>query len=590
MVRGIYKSCFWMIVLCVSLFCSGDPAGAQKAVSLEVYPKEASLSDTIKMVIKIQGKNNVPQPVIYGLEPFDVTEGGTSSRFQVINGQITKEVDYIYYITPRKKGSFSIGPAEVEIGGKRYKSQTVYLEIRESPSESGEKKDSLFLSAHLSDDRGYIGQEFIYKLKFYRTKDVSDISLILPDVQGLEFKKLGDHKEYASLLQGVRCSVIELRYAVIADKPGTYTIPPAYLKMKVIDEHTRSRRESLFDSPFFNMARARPVSIGSHPVELEIDPLPQKGMPGDFSGLVGNFSLGVSLMPTQIKKGGASTLTAVVSGKGNARLIQDLQIPEIKDIKLYEDQPTLEIETTIEGMSGKKTMKWAIVPQKAGKYKIPPLTLNYFDPDLEQYMKSTTTALTLEVLPGGKQEDTQGTEQKIDIEKSVKNEVNIQGLDILSIHEGLDGLRPNRFQQLDIWSVGFFLLLPPLVFLLVFGVKIYISKNRHQGDSIVAKKAGARFFKRMKALSSDAPALEMVKITNLYINERFRLKSKSLSSEEVYGILIENGVNKQLATEVRDIIMNIESVIYAGDEGKRSTAELKGDLILAMKKIDRVLP
>ena len=589
MVRTLYKNCFWMIALCVSLFCSGDPAGAQTAVSLEVYPKEVTLSDTIKMVVKIQGKNQGPNPLIYGLEPFNVTEGGTSSRFQVINGQISKEVDYIYSITPRKTGSFSIGPAEVEIDGRKYKSETVHIEVRESPSESGEKKDALFLRALLSDHRGYIGQKFIYTLKFYRTKDVSDISLILPDIQGLEFKRLGDHKEYTSVLQGVRYSVIELRYAVIADKPDSYTIPPAYLKMKVVDEHTRSRRESLFDSPFFNMARARPVSIGSHPVELEIDPLPQEGMPGDFSGLVGEFSLGVSLMPTQIKKGGASTLTAVVSGKGNARLIQDLQIPEIKDVKLYADQPTLEIETTFEGMSGKKTMKWALVPQKEGKYEIPPLTLNYFDPDLGQYMKSTTTALTLEVLLGGNQEDTQETEQKIHIEKPVKNEVNMQGLDILSIHEGFDGLRPNRFQQLDIWSVWGVLLLPPLVFLLVFGVKIYTSKNRLQGDSIVPKKAGARFFKRMKALSADAPALEMVKITNLYINERFRLKSKSLSPEEVYHILLENGVNKELATEVRDIIMNIESVIYAGDEGKVSMAELIGDLILAMKKIDRVL-
>jgi hypothetical protein len=428
-----------MIALVVCLFCCADLAGAQATVSLEVHSKEASLSDTIKMVVKIQGNKQALHPVIYGLEPFDVTEGGTSSHFQVINGQIGKGVDYIYYITPKKKGKFIIGPAEVLINGKKYESQTVHLEVREPPSESGEKKGSLFLTAVLSDDRGYIGQEFIYTLKFYRTKDVSDINLILPEIQGLTFKKLGEHKAYTSLLQGVRYSVIELRYAIIADKPGAYTVPPAYLKMKVLSERAHSRGGRLFDffdDPFFNIARARPLSIGSNPIGLEVNPLPQEGRPADFSGLVGKFSLRTSLMPTRLKKGESSTLTAVVSGKGNARLMPDLHIPEMKNVKFYTDQPTLNIETAFEGVSGKKTMKWALVPQKDGNYEIPSLTLSYFDPDLGQYVQSRTKPLTLEVLPGSIEEDTQKAEQKIHVEKPGKKEVNMQRFDILSIHEG----------------------------------------------------------------------------------------------------------------------------------------------------------
>jgi hypothetical protein len=545
------------------------------------------------MVVKIQGNKQALHPVIYGLEPFDVTEGGTSSHFQVINGQIGKGVDYIYYITPKKKGKFIIGPAEVLINGKKYESQTVHLEVREPPSESGEKKGSLFLTAVLSDDRGYIGQEFIYTLKFYRTKDVSDINLILPEIQGLTFKKLGEHKAYTSLLQGVRYSVIELRYAIIADKPGAYTVPPAYLKMKVLSERAHSRGGRLFDffdDPFFNIARARPLSIGSNPIGLEVNPLPQEGRPADFSGLVGKFSLRTSLMPTRLKKGESSTLTAVVSGKGNARLMPDLHIPEMKNVKFYTDQPTLNIETAFEGVSGKKTMKWAFVPQKDGNYEIPSLTLSYFDPDLGQYVQSRTKPLTLEVLPGSIEEDTQKAEQKIHVEKPGKKEVNMQRFDILSIHEGLDGLKANRFQRLGIWPLGASVLLPPLVFLLVLGVKLYMGKNKLKEDTIIAKKAAAKFSKRMKVLTGDAPLLEIVKITNLYLNERLGLKSGSLTSEEVYEILIKNGVDKHLATDVKEILLSIEAAIYTGDEGKDHIGKRREGLIATIKKIDRALP
>ncbi len=429
--RCFFSVDLFKIVLAIMLFLFVDMdfVWAETSVDLEIDRTNAALSDTMKLKINVSGCDADSPPSVLGLEHFSVENGGTSSRFQMINGKISSEKDYNFYITPLKKGKFTIGPAEISCDGKIYKSSTVELMVDDEDSlKTPDRNKSLFATADIYKNHGYHGQIFLYTLKFYRLEDVSQVSLDLSDVDGLVFKKIDKHREYISTIDGKKYSIIELKYAVTADRAGTFRIKPAVFKMSVI-ENSMSQRNRFFNDSFFNIQRARPVSVYSNDIDLVVKPLPEKGRPENFSGLVGKFTIKSSLLPEKIKKGESSTLTTVISGRGNVSLIPDLIFPGLDNIKVYADQPSMDIDD----ISGKKIMKWAIVPQKRGVYTIPSMTFSYFDSEYGRYVMGKTAPLTLNVISGKSNEFKERGEQKIEINVSKKKDAKVYSEDIFSI-------------------------------------------------------------------------------------------------------------------------------------------------------------
>jgi hypothetical protein len=45
---------------------------------------------------------------------FEATRQGSSSRVQIINGQMSSSVDYSYLLYPKQEGVFTVGPATLD--------------------------------------------------------------------------------------------------------------------------------------------------------------------------------------------------------------------------------------------------------------------------------------------------------------------------------------------------------------------------------------------------------------------------------------------------------------------------------------------
>ena len=100
---------FLLFTLWLSVWVPGL-ACAKVSVSLRLDRSEATLADSIRMVVSVSGtRDSDLEPTLQGLEPFTVTVGGTSSRLEIINGQVNAGVDYTYFLQPKKTGSFQIG-------------------------------------------------------------------------------------------------------------------------------------------------------------------------------------------------------------------------------------------------------------------------------------------------------------------------------------------------------------------------------------------------------------------------------------------------------------------------------------------------
>ncbi len=172
--------------------CVAPPSGAQVSVDLRAEQTDVTLADSITVVVSLSGARNVgTPPSIRGLEPFTVSQGGTSSRMEIVNGQVSSGVDYTYFLQPKRVGTFEVGPAEIQIQGGVRRSGTVTIRVREPSTTSGKDRGSIFVETSLSREEVFVEEQDLYTVKLYLRAKVSDVSLQMPEVEGLTFKQLG---------------------------------------------------------------------------------------------------------------------------------------------------------------------------------------------------------------------------------------------------------------------------------------------------------------------------------------------------------------------------------------------------------------
>ncbi|MDY6967454.1 MAG: BatD family protein [Spirochaetota bacterium] len=563
-------------------------ASADIGVSLELDRTEATLSDSIEMIVNISGTRSSDNPVIQGIEKFSLSKGGTSSKMQIINGSYSSSIEYTFYLQPMSAGTFHIGPARIKIDGKVYKSNKVKLIVAKSPTASGGSRPSIFLTAKLSSYRAYVEEQVVCTLRLYHQPRISDISLTLPEVKDITIKRFGDHKEYQTNINNEKYRVIEVKYSLVPSKAGKYTIEPASMNMTVYKSARRSSKrlnDLFFRDPAFPFSQGRTMRIACDSLKFEALSLPTKGKPLDFGGLVGKYSISSTLQPSRIKAGESVTLTVILSGWGNVNRMPDLKMPDIYNVKLYKDQPALRIEPGEKGFEGEKTMKWAIVPEEEGEYQIPSLSISYFDTNERTYQRIKTTPHLLAVSPSGSDNSVvslSSSRKDISVERR-KKLVEELGRDILPIHSSVRDLASGSFFDFPGWLSWFVILFPALIYTAFLGGYRFTRMTPQRSAQSKSSKAAAVCLKECSKFDIDADQLSDV-IRN-YINNRFGMKMGSLTSGEVANILKHNGCSDETTKEMEDIILNLENLIYTG-QGKNS-CNISQNIAAIIKKIEK---
>ena len=575
------KKTILLLAFCIYILIPCQ-ARAGVSVALSLDRQEATLSDSIRVAIKVSGTRSCDSsPVIKGLDSFQVSQGGSSSRVEIINSNFSSSVEYTYYIQPSKPGTFQLGPAEVKVNGKVFKSNISTLSVLKAASPGSPAKGPIFLETTLSSKKAYVEEQVLYILKLYLKANVSDISLQLPELDHLVFKQLAKPREYQGVYNGSTYRIIEVPYGLMSLKAGNYGIEPSRMSMTAYDQ--RKSRRGFFEDPFFRTGR--PVTIASQALELKVIPLPDRGKPEGFSGLVGNFQIKATLTPSKIRGGESATLTVSINGKGNVNRIPDLKLPALDRIKVYADEPVFEARPDPKGLSGFKTMKWAIVPEQQGDYEIPPLSLSFFDPDTHKYRIIQTPKQPLIVLPG--------KEKMIMVEagpgkqnggvRSSKQGVEEIGHDILPLHTSVRNLQARP----AIMSRGLFLWLSLLLpFMLYVSTFLGLRLKRRSVRALPAhraKRAAKNLIRQCRQERHDADSLSLC--IRGYFNDRFSLALASLTPDDAADILISKGAGPGTVQKLRGILMELEDSIYTGQS--RKAGRMNHEIPRLIKEIER---
>jgi hypothetical protein len=580
MKRQIFAIPIYLIIV-----LAASVSRAEVSVDLKLDRSETLLTDSVQLIVSVVGsRDSESTPVILGLDNFDVRSTGTASRIEFINGKMTTGVDYTYFITPQKSGKFQVGPARVQIKGKTYSSNSAGLRVVKPAVGKGGERGPIFLTAALTNDTVYVEEQTIYILKLHLQRNVRNINLNLPEAENLIFKQIAKPVEYRSTLNGQNYQVLEVRYALVPSRAGNYTVDPARMSMTVLQARRRSNR-SIFDDPFSSFASGRPANIASKSLPLTVQPLPEKGKPPNFSGLVGKFEMWSKLDPVALKTGESATLTVSVSGEGNINRIPDPEMPALADVKIYADQPVLESTQDRDGLRGTKTMKWALVPEKDGHLEIPPVTVSFFDTENHVYKTLKSSSHTLSVQPGKKEliAASETIVAALSNDSTVKQTVVELGRDIFPVHTAMQDFKTFSRLQRESWIFWTILGLPLLLYLATLcGMKL--RRNSKVGQSgMMAKKAAREFFKRYH--KSEHTAATLILLVREYLNNRFSLSYGSLTPQEAFKILTSHGVGTETAEKIHNVMQQLENAEYTG-QGMEAAA-VDTDLVALIKRVEK---
>ena len=576
--------CFSIILL----FVFSLNAYADITVELTLDRSSVSLVDTVVAKVTVTGKRKSSFPDIDGLSFFDVVKGVTSSRVEIINNSKSVSVEYTFYLTPLKPGEFFIGPARVRIKKKTYTSNTVKLTVlKEKNDKTKNENKPLFLKSQISKNNLYVNQNALYTLRLFKREQVANISLEMPNVEGLGFERLAEQKKYSTIINAKLYEVVELKYVLIPKKKGDYKIPGATMRMTCYE---KNRRKRVFQDSFFNMSRGKPVYLSSNEIQLNVKTLPDLNRPDNFSGLTGKFEIKTTLAPTKVKANESATLTITVKGTGNVRQIPDLKIPDVKGLKLYQDKSQLNINKGESAILGEKIMKWAIVPGKGGDYKIPVIGLSFFDPEQESYRKLETEPFILTALDICEEEGAKinpliaEDDARREIKKKDKQEIARIGKDIFPVHTSADPIKGIKQQKLFNYIFIFFILAPPFICLLLFTSRKFFKHNNKNRLFIQAKNAKKEFMKKVQA--RDIPLEKIHGAAIDYMNTRFLLKGGLLTSDEIHDLLINKGVSENTASMFRKTFASMESIIFMGEKTD-NTDLIRDKLIRVIKAVNQ---
>ena len=567
---------------------------AQVSFDAKVSKKRLGLNERLRIDFEMNenGDNFNPPP----FKNFQIISGPQQAVSRSwVNGVQSFSKTYTYFLTPRSKGNFTIGQAEVTINGEIYKTSPIEIEVTNAvkkPNDpnnvEGQIDGNIHLVAEVSNPNPYLneGITIIYKLYFRNPISVSDVSELETPSYGdfwSHLIKIGRAEiNMRGTFKGESYNEVVWRKAVLyPQKSGNLILEPLTLDLTL---SLPSNRRDLFGRRILTQSQ-KTITTGEKVIKVK--DLPKKNKPENFSGAVGKFDFDLILNKNALKASESFQAKIKVKGKGNLNLFNLPSINVPNTLEVYEPEHNEKVKVTLSGIQGTVEDSYTIVPQFQGKYPIPSIEFTYFDPKLEAYKTLFSQELIVDVYDG----PTSGL-------PSVNN----------SLSKSKNSIVPNdssfRFIKLDtklqqknqkiFWRSYLFwaLLFIPIVLIITsILIKKYIL---NQTEDLTTRKQKRAQQLAKKYLSSAKKVIQdqakfyeaLERALHNYLKAKLKIETTELSKSKIQKLLNDKGIDKQISSEYVEVIENCERARYAPGSSINTKEDLEksGELI---SKIDR---
>ncbi len=465
----------------------------------------------------LDGRGNVQAPQFPPLQNLDIHYTGRASRMSLINGVSSSSLEFSYVVSPKKPGSYTIPPLEVNVNGTALQTNPVQFDaidtggryantaapapqgsspgamnqnVKPSQAQPPAGADSrIFAEAQLSKFSVYQNEQTLLNYALYTSYDTRYEGFESePELSGFWIEEFPQEKEVARemvSIGGRRYIKADIKkMALFPTAPGKYTIQPGKIKTTVKqDQQQDNVFDEFFNDSFFNggnfFSKRETRILAPRAIEIEVKPLPAEGKPAGFQGDVGLYQMNATLDRSEVKQNEPVKMTLTIEGRGNVDRVNRPRIPDLKGFRTYEADSKSEVARQSDMISGRKTFEIVFIPRDEGKMFIPPLEFSFFDPVQGKYQTLRTPNFPLEVTKG---EDGPALPDDVATQSELKKDVQVEGKDIRYVETKWPAV--NAFEKTGnwiLWALGF-LNLGALVFVAFAAYQknreSFISQNR----------------------------------------------------------------------------------------------------------------
>ena len=515
---------------------------AQVTFEAKVSKKKLGINERLRVdfVMNEDGDNFNPP----SFENFTVIGPNQSISNSWINGERSYSKTYSYFLVPKKRGKFTITQAKIEIKGETYKTLPVKIEITAAVDKPTDPNDpnyiaseNIHLVTEISKTKPYLNEAITIVYKLYASPNVRLSNLRELDnpryndfwSQNIEIKEL---KLENGTYKGEDYHYVVVRKMVLyPQKTGKLELEPLSLTIS-IDVPTNRR-------DFFGGRVMQTVhkTIATPSRTITVKTLPESGKPDNFTGAVGDYNFKVTTTKKKLTATEALQATIEVSGKGNLKLFKLPRLTLPSSLEVYEPEHVEKVSTNLNGMQGKISDSYTIVPSYQGKYPIPSISFSYFDLKTERYKTISSNELIINVTDGPTNSNlsSKGTSVSANSKKQIVLS-NEQFLSFKTKPNLVPISHKHFFKTKLFWSV---LLLP----FLAIPIAIFIRKKKGERDRDVIG---------MKVRRAN-------KLARKYLSEA----KKALGNKESFYNALERALHNYLKAK-----LNIETSEFSKDKIK----------------------
>ena len=323
-------------------------------------------------------------PVVEGL---DIQFNGQHTQTRMINFQKTVQQSYRYRVTPKKTGLFTIGPLEIPTPAGTQRLQ-VELEVTatDRAADSTPLSELFFAKIDCSQNPSYVYEPFPCTLEVYAAEDMQIAQQIsirggLP-TQGLK-NPLAWQQRAQELVEidGRRFIKNTFVAEATAIRAGRFAFQPQVELSLLVPRQSRRSfgMHDPFFGDFFGRSEQRPILLECNRVTVDVQSLPQKNRPENFTGGVGSFTLEAALSHAEISVGEPLTLQMRIEGRGH---LDTMRAPTLPDHPAYKTYPPQSVQSDVQAG---RMFEQNILITSEELTEIPALTLSYFDPHHAAY-------------------------------------------------------------------------------------------------------------------------------------------------------------------------------------------------------------
>ncbi len=537
------------------------------------------------------------------INDFEILMGPSRSQqsyTQIINGRQTssQKVVFTYILSAKKVGTYTIQPATVMVNGKKYQSNPVKIQVvaegrakvaKEAAKKTTVGKNDVFLRTIVSKSKVREQEAVLVSYKLYSLVNLELQNKSMPEFTGFHAQAVesDDVKSWSvEQYQGKTYrTVVTDQYVLFPQQSGTLKIPSVEYDI-VAHVANQQASDDLFES-IFNGTSVNYINLKIKAPTQNIEVLPLKDKPAEFSGGVGTFSITSVLSSKQAVTNDAITLKVEIKGNGNLKLLKTPELTLPKEFETYEPKVNNEIKATASGVSGIKTIEYLFVPRHPGKFSIPAISLSYYDVSAGAYKTITTSAHELEVKKG------EGNASQTIADFTNQQDVKVLANDVRFIKQGETRYSDKDAHFFGTWTYVAWYIVPFVGFVVLL---VALRKHRINNADVEGKKhkrANKVALKRMKVANGllrtqqkSAFYDEVLRALWGYVSDKLSIPVAELTKDNVSVRLTDAGVQESVVEEFIALLNDCEMAHYVSGNDGSTMDKIYATSLSVMEKLE----